>query len=368
MTITRIAQYHGEDRNALFTPFYGGTQPIVTSAAANTGSYSYRMTSTPAVGVPLGTQTAVRVSYWLYHAGAISILSSFPQLFVFGKGGNSLTGSPLLRLEWSNVAAQLILVRRLDGSDYENLAEVDLPAALLTTGQWIHLGCAYKCHETDGFFSFYINGIQVLTATGDTRLAYYADSMQQFASDFSYVYLAGSASVSAFHGLTWQTDAYIDDIYADATPNEVDEAPSSRRFLWVQPTAAGADAEWTPNTGTNHQAVDEAPMDGDVTYNKALSDGLKDTFVMGDIVIPADYRMAAAIPTAFGRKLDSGGDNTLKLHLYDQSTYDSSDEKALGMSYNAFVFERFVVQPDATAWDESSWNAMEAGYESEGIA
>ena len=112
--------------------------------------------------------------------------------------------------------------------------------------------------------------MQVLGWTGDTRV--YASNSTTPLTWLSGAYLLGGG---------WNLSVYGDDFYCDVWEGAdapLMACPSSRRFLPAFPNGAGATAQWTPNSGANWQAVDEAPPDSETTYVKATVAGLRDSY------------------------------------------------------------------------------------------
>src|SRR5690606_37408329 len=106
---------------------------------------------------------------------------------------------------------QLLLRRpRTDSAAYATLAEVSLPAQLSTTGTWFHVGITHKIHETEGFYSVYINGVRVLNYEGDTRPSRNGAS-PNYVDSVSRIYATGGFTQNS----GWR-DVYVDDLYVDS--------------------------------------------------------------------------------------------------------------------------------------------------------
>lgn len=247
---------------------------------------------------------------------------------------------------WDAVSGEIVL--DVDGVEKERISIY--AAGLAQTDVWHDLGFTYKKSLVTGFTSLYINGERKMNWVGDVPDAI----------DNVVVHMAEDQG--------WQNFAYYDDLYVDNIDGELDSSPNSVYFLHVLPTGVGANSAWTPvGAATNWQSVDDpAANDGDTTYVKALAAALRDTYVIGDIVLPADFSVAAVIPYAMVKRLDAGTDSQIKLTLFDGAIYADGDAQTglpTGYGYRA---TRFALQPDGSAWNEADFNSMQSGLLSAG--
>lgn len=336
MTITRRGQLTAETQ---FTGDFltdGATAAVISSTKAKTGTYSYRhQTTANPTGMTITSTAQLRAGFWLNHAG-ISNNSNSELFRIYRAAG----GSPHAVIWDQNDA----LIRIAIGG--ANVASASLASTNINRNDtWMHIGITFYAHASAGYLSVYVDGVQVLTYTGNT---------------------SGNVDSIYFGGQGWNISAYFDDFYVDDTTGESDAAPSAKRFLFSLVNAAGADAQFTPSAGSNYQNVDDSGApDSDTTYNAALSAALKDTFNTADITMPADHVIRAAIIIAVVKRTDAGTASQIKLHSYDGATYQSGTAQTPTTSYNT-IFERQPLQPDATAWNEVDFEAMQYGYESAG--
>lgn len=370
MTITRLAQLTAETRVLTDISFvFSGSAsniPSISSAQAKTGTYSYLSeTSCFPWGFRYETAlTALRIGFSMY-----MVNSAFgePVLYRAGYSLNNDDTDDHIRLQFDTATGLMYLRRPVGNNTFEDLVSATIPAVFSTTGTWFHVGITHKIHASDGFFTLYINGVEALTYQGDTRSCRWDTSLNPdaivFSSDTIYGHIVGRrvSSEASF------TEVHVDDIYVDSMVGELDSVVPSRRFLMVLPTGVGADAAWTPvPVVANYLNVDDNPNDGDVSYNKAVAAGLRDTFAMGDIVLPVDHRIVAVIPSPFAKRLDSAFASQVSVHAWDGLTYLDSADLDLSMSYDVPVFARFELQPDGSEWNETDFNAMQLGYRSRG--
>ncbi len=365
MTIERLAQFSAETRVLTDLTLLGSNTalPTISAAQVKTGAYSYALDITKgAFGKAYATpQTAVRMGYWVYLTSA----TLYGANLYFG-GSSRIVGqtNDHIRLVHDTALGVFNLARPLTSTTYETIASVAVPSQFSTTGTWFHVGITHYSHATDGFFSLYVDGVRVLNYVGDTRPSYMVGSTRYFGSTLNYGLGGGGAANSSTSGST----GFVDDFFIDSIVGEADAVVPSRRFMMALPTGAGANAAWTPvPVVANYLNVDDNPNDGDVTYNKALAAGLRDTYHVTDIVLPADHVIVAAIPTPFVKRLDSEAQNRLSLHAYDGSTYAESADLDMSMAYDVPLFARLTTQPNGAAWTEAAFNSCQFGVKSAGV-
>lgn len=334
MTITRLNQLSAETQfiDDLLTD--GAVAASISSSKAKTGTYAYRIASTTKpTGMAFAAKNELRAGVWINHIGA----SDEAVIFRWYHADSDMS-----EVVWNNGDGNVYIIH--DGVIRQTISEA--AANINRNDTWMHLGLTI---DEGDFISVYLDGAQILTHPGATD-----GGIESF-------YFGGA---SALNG--WNSFAYFDDFYIDQTTGEIDIAPQSKRFLWQLANAAGSDNAFTPSAGSNYQNVDDAGApDGDATYNKALTSGLKDTFQTANITVPADHVIRAYIPLNISKKTDAGTASQIKLHTYDGSTYQSGAAQALSTAY-ATKWERQPLQPDTTAWNETDANSMQTGYESSG--
>ena len=138
------------------------------------------------------------------------------------------------------------------------------PSAI-AAGQWYGIECLFTISSTVGVAQVWVNGAQVINATGlDT----------QFTSD-SYsnqVRLWGDAA-----------GAYFDDFRVWDSTGSTQNAPTGvdSQLITKLPSGAGAVTGWTANgAAANWQCVVDNPPDGDTTYVSASTASTEDAYAM----------------------------------------------------------------------------------------
>lgn len=346
MTVTRLGQLTADTQ---FTGDFitdGSSSPVISSVKSNTGGFSYLFeNSQDPIGIGFSSVSRLRSGVWVNHLGVTGATSQV-MLFRLRKAIGDATPHGV---RWDEQNDEIEL--RIDDVAVETVAASTTP--LLTEDTWMHLGIFFYVHATEGIFSFYINGAQILTFTGNTNV---------FASGIGAVLFGGRyASTDAWN------DAYFDDFYVDSLTSEIDEAPPSKRFMWAIVDAAGASAEFSPEgAGTNVECVDDpGPPDDDTTYTKALVAGLTDDYEHSGITVPGEYQVRAVIPIAIAKKTDAGTDAELQVGLFDGMNTEPGESQFVPTTYDS-IWERFSLEPDGSPWREVDVNAIHIRYSSSG--
>jgi hypothetical protein len=345
--INSVAEFPAESSADLGTVI----SAVISSTKAKTGTFSLRFQgSTFGRGFPLPTNpTQIKAGFFINHAGT---------------GGSSVvfritkvSGSNPIMCRWNSALTTGSTPTGTGGLlelVIENVVVATVnPAVISTTNQWYHIGVTWKQHATTGFCTVYIDGIAVLTFSGNTG-----------SSAASAFYVGGSsASIGA-----WNASAYFDDIWVDDDSGGSDVAPASLQFMWSLATTAGSFAQFTPLASTNISNVDDvnsAAPDDDTTYNFASAASLKDTFNTADITVPAGYAIAAVIPVAWAKRSNAGVASQISLVAKDGSNTTVSSAKTPTTSYGP-IWDRFTTDPSSVAWTQTTFNADEFGYQSAG--
>ena len=139
--------------------------------------------------------------------------------------------------------------------------------------------------------------------------------------------------------------------------------------LTLRPDGAGDDTNWTPNTGANYAAVDEAESDSDTTYVARAGTEVDDLYN-----IATNAALTGATITGItiyaSAKYTVGGSGsapsapTLKLGLKTSSTeyWDAGD--AITSSYATYSQAWAVNPADSAAWEKADIDALQIGIRS----
>lgn len=126
-------------------------------------------------------------------------------------------------------------------------------------------------------------------------------------------------------------------------------------------TGAGANAGWT---GT-YTDVNEA-NDNDTTFNEAAAAGLRQSYAMGDVTVPAGYYIASVFHWLRAKNDGTAPENIKSVCRRGGTDYvGASNMPGIGAGFAA-VGARYDVDPSTSAaWTQAGYNAAEMGFESE---
>lgn len=130
----------------------------------------------------------------------------------------------------------------------------------------------------------------------------------------------------------------------------------------LNPSGVGAEAQWTPSAGANHENVDETTPDGDTTFNSSAVVDDDDRFAMDDLVNTPSTVFGVQVQGQF--RLENSGARDVRLKVTDGVTEGQSDDKVPTFD-SVYVMESFLFEDhptDANPWSVAEVNAMEAGY------
>jgi hypothetical protein len=341
MAFNRLGETHAEvDETEVM--FLGNNNPTRSNVLAKTGSYSWKMAGNPTYW-GLGF-TAVGGARAAYHFNTSSNPLADVHIFRFHE---TLTANWPHGLLWMEDELRLDLY--VNGSIQD---QIDIATAgIATPATWYHI--AMTIDKVGGYASVYVDGNQVLNWTGSVS-----------GGDIDFVTGMRANQTNPFIAI----NCYVDNFYADEISSESDAALPAYEFLPSFPDGASA-ANWTVSgAAANWQAVDDGAVhDGDSTYNKVSTSAgaLEDRHETADIALPADYIIVAAHSFALAKKLDSTMDAQIEPSCHDgvSGAYGSALELPIDYQY---MRNRFTTQPDASAWNETDFNAMRFGYRAAG--
>lgn len=202
-----------------------------------------------------------------------------------------------------------------------------------------------------GAAALYINGSATPAATvsgADTRNG----------STAAVTFVGWAAPVSAGGG----EDAWLDDVYVnDATGAVNDGIEGDVQVDSHYPTSpAGAHSEWTRSTGADQWAtVDETPASV-ADYNSTPTPGAIDTLTIEHFKNAGADILAVQV-TLLAQKTDSGTAAIAPVVRINASDDVGADQyPSVAWEY---LRQNYDAQPDASAWNETDFNAMEVGYQ-----
>ena len=329
MAITRVWQSgfeaNGLDSEDEVSGISAGASVTVSNAFANTGTYSMRVNSSHYFWQNVPATTQVRAGMFFYIVGAITAGNLF---------------------QWHHAGAALGQINSSAGGGlalYIGGVLKDTALGVLKENKWMHLGLDAKRDGAAGWGTIYLDGVEILTFTGNTGAA---DIVKlQF----------GPASGS---------QTYWDDCFIDDTSGEVDAIAPDKRFPYFRPDGIGnySQQDLIPDTGEdNWEDVDEVPHDSDTSYVFATALNERDTYTMADYSLPSGATIDAVIGYAYARKTNAGVATQLALACRENATDATGSDQDLATTYGAPLWERWTTAPDTDPWDEATWNATEIG-------
>jgi hypothetical protein len=226
--------------------------------------------------------------------------------------------------------------------------------APIPAGSFTYVELQVLIHPSAGTVAVRINGAAVLSLTGQNTRA-------SGTSTWTSIGLGVFDSVINTTSSTTTTIDY-DDLYvldgAGAAPLNgfLGDCRIDVRF----PTGAGATTGWTPNTGANWAAVDDAAPDDDTTYTSAPAAGVTDTFVVQDAPV-AGAAIYGVQHCVSAKKTDSGAATIAPVIRHGGTDYPGADQSP-STAYTVLLQIAALNPGTAAAWTEAGFNAAEFGY------
>jgi hypothetical protein len=333
MTYTRVFNTGFEEGS---TDIFDLNAPLIGTSNPKTGTYSIQAT--------INTQY-----YWDNWSIPSTYMIRGGMDMRHGTGGGGTTNKSLFRIR--SATADLIVIRlnstgtglklKVAGTDQDDSDAVPID-------EYYHLGFDVKIDGSSGWAKVYVNGIEVMSFTGNTGTAQITNCAigPQSAS--------GGDSLGAL---------YIDNLYIDdSTGESVAVAPPILRFHWITPDSNGNYNDWTPSSGSGYQCVDEVPP-SDSDYVETAASGNQDSYGCTTITLGTNETIEAVIPVVRAKR--EGASEKIKLGTRLSSTDSVGSEQGLGTSY-AYLFERQTTKPGGGSWGQSDIDSVEVLIESSG--
>lgn len=216
---------------------------------------------------------------------------------------------------------------------------------VIVPGQWHYLEFKFFiANAPDGYYELHCDGVKVCEGVA-------VDTM----------YTSPNIAEIQFTGSN--PDGYIDDIYIlDDAGSRNNDFLGPVRVATLVPDGAGADADWTPSAGTNHEAVDELDPDDDTTYVESATTGDQDRHAHGNLA--ATVTDVHGVSVGICSRLTEAGVMPIKAVAYDGTTEAVGADIAPVFSadyiWNDTVFEDHP--SSAAAWTPAEVNAGEFGF------
>lgn len=209
-----------------------------------------------------------------------------------------------------------------------------------------HIQFQVTINNTTGSYEVRVDGVNVLSGSGvNTR---------QTANNQVNGYGFGGTGAVNFD---------IDDVFVwDGAGSLNNTFPGDVRVLATLPSGAGNSAQWTPSTGSNFAAVDDAtPNTTDYVSDSTV--GHKDTYAYTDLA--GTGTVLGAQLSLYASKADAGATRGIKGICRSSSTETLSSEVTLGVGWRYWLAAIYELDPaTAAAWASlTALNAAEFGVQ-----
>jgi len=215
-------------------------------------------------------------------------------------------------------------------------------AAVLVSGSWNYLEAKILTGNA-GAWTVKLNGVQILTGSGDTQF--------QATSNVTFLTFTDLTAGNGF-----------DDLYVcDDTGSVNNDFAGDCKVECLSPQAGnGSNTGLTCSTGTDHGAlVDELPANDDTDYNFSATPGAKDTYNFTNVATVGVIK--AVQVTARARKTDSATKELALVARVGGADYDGTTQAVAATTYGQYA-QIWPLRPsDSSAWTISDVNAAEFG-------
>lgn len=245
-------------------------------------------------------------------------------------------------------ADSTLSVYRYDGSFVLLAASGRIPAA---NNGFYYVELYGKIDPVDGAYEMRVNGTRWLSANGINTSATGGSLANQVRLIYNHAGIDGAVTV-------------VDDFYiADDTAGagiQITGFAGPVHVQCLEETANGAVNQWTPNAGTNYQAVDETTgEDDDATYVSSSTEGDVDLYEI-DNLSAANVTVKAVAVHQWARKEDALYKGFIPVAYSGGSQYDGAQLDMSG-SYGR-SFQVFEVNPATNAaWTPAEVNSAQFG-------
>lgn len=234
------------------------------------------------------------------------------------------------------------------GVGTSNITLIGSASASISADAWHLIEIHHIPHLSAGTVEIYIDGTQVLSATG-TRTANTNANNSDFILEFQR-YGASTGNAGSYHA--------FDDVRVNSTAGSVNNGkPGDGKIIGLIPTGAGNYTQLTPSVGSNFQCVDETPPNT-TDYVSHSTVGNKDTYAMSDLALTGIIQSVQQI--AYAENSDGGGGS---IGFLVRSGGVDNEATAQNITSSWTYYKRIMeIDPtDSAAWTTAKVNALEAG-------
>lgn len=273
------------------------------------------------------------------HAGISSDYVVVNAAYYVGATPTSIARSFLELQVGSSVKARVIV--NTDGTLRIDVGttEVAVSTAGVTVGEVNYLEFVYYSHATSGLWSIYLDGVEVVSFTGNTVGA--SGSVE------SVLFRSMSASTST----TAAARSNISDVViatVTGTPTVAEARLGAVAHTVIVPTS-DITTNGTPSSGSDNFAmVDDVPNDGDATYVELAAPNDADLYGHTSSIPSGTTPLGVAVFSA--QRLPSGGTTQVRHIINDGSTTETGADLGVGGGFGVA----------ASFWDESPFGTPSA--------
>lgn len=330
MAIRRIFQT-GFELNSLtaevMTQINGGSNMVISSTTAKTGTYSLRCQFNVAGQWSFTATPQMRYGFHLVapQQAANCYVSTVRD------ASNNILGGIVINTSYTGVG--LYVGGVLVGDWFP-----------ISISNFYHYGIDVKKDASSGWWNFYVDGTLAASTSGNTSAT-----------------TIGNITLGPNGGSTWAGtgQGYFDDLTIDDTTGEAGPVPvPDVRWPFTSLDGDGTYSQFTPSiTGTHYTLLDEIPPNT-TDYVYATSAGLRESFQFTNYTLSAGASIGAIVPTAVARK-ESSVDVLLGLGTGLSGTFSVGAFQSLPTSYGLIKFERQTTNPFGNDWDQNDLNNAE---------
>jgi hypothetical protein len=216
-----------------------------------------------------------------------------------------------------------------------------------TTNVWVYIEVKALVNSSTGIFEVRVDGNVVATFSGNTQQAAF--------TTLNSIRLG--TAVNSGSNQTFVDDVYVLDSTGSAPYNTYLGDIAVRTLL---PTGVGASTQWTPSTGANWDAVNEATSSA-TDYVAATTTGLKDLYDITDVA--AGTTVLAIQNWVYAAKSDAGVPVAMSMIARGDGLTQRTDATTVTLSttYQHFQGPIYTTDPDGDALTVTNLNAMQIG-------
>lgn len=258
---------------------------------------------------------------------------------------------PLLR--WRNGTTTLGTITWVGDASFklftgDQATLVGTTPLLYSANTWYVIELHIKIATSGGILEFRVNGLPMLSFTGNTNPG--------GLNAINNIYAGPGSSGNS-------QNIYYDDIIINDTNGTANNSwPNGARIILIRPNGAGTTTQLTPSAGANYACTNENPPSM-ATYVSGNADGLIDTYALADI--PDDGRVIQTIRVDnFAIKAGAPAINNLKCAIRTGGANYVSPAIAVPTTSMALLCQKFETNPaTGLPWTIADINALEAGVQ-----